>query len=354
MKDILKKYICQQPFNYLDVQLSGDYLCCPSWCPTNIRENEPAAWNSEAAKSVRRSILDGSYSHCQHEICPSLSEILHTGKVPHNFVTHEEFRQQHNVDSTVDLMSLNYMPEEILFGFDRSCNLKCPSCRPSVVPNDEESSPAHLNKLKILNLIEAKYAVGVKRLLITGSGDPFYSKIYRNYLLNFDKSKYEKIERIHLITNAQLLNKKTWETMAAKNLVESMEISIDAGTAITYETQTRLGGTWSNLLENLRFISTIKDNFNFLLLSMVVSEKNFTEMKLFYDLMNEIFKESQFSISVNFRQHVHWGDGKYTEKEVENMQVFRPEHPKFLHFKDELMKIHNLPNTNHNFHHLIT
>ena len=37
MTDILKKYVCTNPFNYLDVQPNSQWICCPSWAPTNIR-----------------------------------------------------------------------------------------------------------------------------------------------------------------------------------------------------------------------------------------------------------------------------------------------------------------------------
>ena len=352
-KEILKKYVCLQPFSYLDVQEHGDFLCCPSWCTTNIRANEElVSWNSAAATSVRESMLDGSYSHCQHDICPSLVSLLHTNEVPQNFLTHKEFAARYGKQDIKELVESDYSPEEILFGFDRSCNLKCPSCRSSLVPNDNEASPENIKKEQILNFIELKYAKSVKKLLITGSGDPFYSKIYRNYLINFNKNKYPNIEKIHLITNAQLLNKKIWENMASRSLVESIEISIDAGTKETYEKITRLGGHWETLIDNLKYISSSKD-IKFLLVSMVVSEKNYSEMRIFYDLMMSIFNDSSFTLSINFRQHVYWGAGKYTQDEVQRLQVFSPTHPKFRDFLTELLKIHQMKNSNHNFHHLI-
>jgi hypothetical protein len=351
-KDILKHYVCTNPFKYIDIQTSGDYVCCPSWCTTNIRAGDEMSWMSDEAIDIRKSMLDGTYRHCEHTICPSLSELINNKKVSYNFLPIEVFKDLYHVKDIEDVVNIKETPEEILFGFDRSCNYKCPSCRLDIIPNDNEDSEEHKKKLKILEYIETNFAQRAKKLLITGSGDPFYSKIYRDYLQNFDETKYPNLEEIQIITNGKMLNEKMWNSLSAKKFIKTIEISIDAGSKFTYENITRLNGNWDVLIENLKFISTIS-TLNNMVVSMVVSEKNYLEMEMFYNKMMEIFKNSKFYLSINFRQHVYWGTGLYSEEEVNKMQVFNHEHQFFKSFMDELMKIDNKPYVSHNFNHLI-
>lgn len=356
-EQILKKYVCKNPFTYLDVQDNSQWVCCPSWCPTNIRvddNNDPLLqhdydnenllqnWTGSQADKIRRSVLDGSYSYCDHKICPSLSQLINTGVPPNNFIAKEEFNEE----------LAESLPEEILFGFDRSCNLKCPSCRAEFVPNSDLDSEEFKHKEFLLHEIESKFSHSAKKLMITGSGDPFYSKLYRDYLINFDETKYPNLENIHIITNGVLLNEKMWNSLNAKKFIKSMEISVDAGTKNTYEKITRLNGKWDVLIDNIKFLSqqsTIK-HFGF---SMVVSEYNFNEMKLLYDLIMNIFKSSQTRPYVFYRQIVHWQLGAYSPLKIRELSVFEKEHPMFDNFMIELKKIHNLPDVSHNFHHLL-
>jgi hypothetical protein len=198
-----------------------------------------------------------------------------------------------------------------------------------MVPNDEEFSKEHRDKLKTLSIIEEKFSPHIKSILITGSGDPFYSKIYRNYLINFNSNTYPKLEDIKIITNGKMLNEKMWNSMSASKHIKSIEISIDAGTKFTYENITRLNGDWDVLIDNLNFLSTLTTIKNFCV-SFVVSEKNYLEMEIFYNKMSEIFKNSKFNYKINFSQHVYWQDGAYSESEVKKIQVFNKEHTVLL------------------------
>lgn len=361
--DILKKYVCTNPFNYLDVQPTSQWICCPSWAPTNIRldkNNESTYqpvdkeedllknWRGPVVTEIRKSVLDGSYRHCDHKVCPSLSQLINTGVKPHCFVTKEKAEELYGTD--VD----NYqgLPTEVLFGYDRSCNLKCPSCRSELVPNDDKDSKEHDIKLFLTQSIEKEFSSSIKKMLITGSGDPFYSKIYRDYLVNFDATKYPELEEIQIITNGQLLNEKMWNSLKARPFIKTIEISIDAGTKHTYEQVTRLNGDWDRLLDNIRFLST-QQSIKTMIFSMVVSEHNYTEMLTFYNLLADIFKDSTISTIINFRQLVHWDSGAYSIAGIRKLSVFDSTHPKFENFLDELKKIHGLPRVSHNFHHLL-
>lgn len=356
MPDILKKYVCLNPFTYLDIQPTGQWVCCPSWCPTNLREKQSdnlgfdedikKNWLGKKAKLIRKSVTDGSYSHCDHNVCPSLSMLINTGEKPDIFITKEEF------DNTYNLETFNDMPKHVLFGFDRSCNLKCPSCRDTIIPNDDVESEAHKIKEFVITSIEDNFSNSMETILITGSGDPIYSKIFRDYLINFDKSKYPNLKNIHLISNGVLLTPEMWNKLKAKDYIGSIEISIDAATKETYENVTRLNGKWDALMTNISYLSTVK-TIKHITFSMVVSQNNYKEMKRFYDLIQDIFKFSTLPYMIAYRQIVHWNTGSYSIFDIKQLSIFDQTHPLHQDFLKELKKIQKLPRVNHNFHHLI-
>ena len=367
-KDILKKYVCEMPFIYSDVQWLSQFVCCPSWAPQTIRVHEDGRerwspidetddvmrnWTSTPAQNIRKSVLDGTYKYCDHKICPRLNELINTGRKPYLFREIDEFREVYNIHTEEDIINYKTPPEEILFGFDRSCNLKCPSCRVNLIPNDDLESPQHKAKLHLLKSIEDNFASGLKRIMVTGSGDPFYSKIYRDYLINFDKSKYPKLEQLQIITNGNLLDEKLWNQMNATPYIKVIEISIDAASKDTYENKTRLNGNWDRLMTNLKFLATQDHIIEEFVCSMVVSKHNYKEIYNFYELITNIFKNSNFKrgLSINYRQIVDWGT--YTNEDLKELQVFNEEHTLFNEFLQELNKIHDLKYVNHNFHHLI-
>jgi MoaA/NifB/PqqE/SkfB family radical SAM enzyme len=352
-ENILKQYVCKQPFEYLDIQSDSAHICCPSWCPTDVKTNNgKIGWDDTIVKKIRKSVLDGSYKYCDKNVCPSLNKLLNTGVTEYNspLVPKDKFLEHYPIKDISDIDNINSDCKHLLFGFDRSCNLKCPSCRDCLVPNDRINTKEHINKVNILNTIETKLAPTIESILITGSGDPFYSNLYRNYLINFDKSKYPNLKEIKIITNGNMLDEKLWNSLKSKEYIKTIEVSIDAGTESTYENVTRLNGTWKKLMSNLNFLSTLNSVSKFYL-SFVVSELNYMEMGTFYDTISNIFKGLNYEVV--YRQHVYWADGKYTEKEVNDIAVFNPTHSKHNEFLEQLQSIYNKPNINHNFNHLV-
>lgn len=363
MTDRLKNWVCLNPFEYLDIQPTSQWICCPSWCPTDIRQDitgQPANgrkvdhledlrgnWFSKAATDIRASVLDGSYRHCDHKICPSLSQLINTGQQPKNFISQEEFQGRYG-----SLEQFNQLPKQILFGYDTSCNLKCPSCRANFIPNADIDSEEYKIKKFITESIEYDFGESVEILMITGSGDPIYSKIYREYLMTFDEQKYPNMKQIHLITNGNLLNESVWNKIKAKKFIKTIEISIDAATKQTYENVTRLQGNWNELIRNLIFLSR-QPTIENITCSMVVSQHNFKEMQKFYQLIKTIFADSSVSFTVAYRQIVHWFYGAYSPSDIIALSIFDPKHKRHEEFLSELDLIKDLPQVNHNFHHLI-
>ena len=80
-------------------------------------------------------------------------------------------------------------------------------------------------------------------LSITGSGDPFASRVYRDLLHSLDGRDFPNLE-IALQTNGVLLTPRNWERMKrVHGNISSIIISFDAASEATYNV-TRRGGHW--------------------------------------------------------------------------------------------------------------
>jgi len=337
-----KEYICSMPFQYTEVFDDRQYLCCPSWLDVDVWDGKSikSSFNSDKSKEVRESILDGSYKYCNEKQCPYLSG-LKNNNLSKKFIKKDK-KIINNLRSNVEIKTVN-------FCFDRSCNFQCPSCRSELINyygKDREQVEIKLEE------ITDEISSTVKRLYLTGTADPFYSKSFREFLETLDSTKFKKLESIHLHTNGSLWNEKMWNRLKAIHpYVNSCEISIDAGTKETYETKTRIGGKWDVLLENLEFITTI-DTIKFFSFSFVVQDSNFREMKLFYDMITNYMKGSKSKFDVFYNAITNWGT--YTEEQYNEKNVTNPNHKDHKEFLEVLEEMKDLPFFTNNFNHLYT
>jgi hypothetical protein len=336
----LKNYICTVPFDSLEVHDNVCFVCCPSWLPNKIEINEiplKDVYNSEPIIDIRDSILDGSFKYCNKELCPYLSKLINHG------IKSGPIQLKENSQYTNPIVE-NNTPDYLVMNFDRTCNYKCPSCRVDLIV---EGSDGLRRVEKTINEIDEHYSKHVKTLYITGTGDPFVSVSFRNYLRNFNPKKYPQLTNIHLHTNASMWNEEMWNSMPnIHKFVHTCEISIDAGTKNTYENKTRLGGNWDNLLKNLKFISTIPRLS--VKTSFVVQDTNYMEMEIFYNLMQSIFGKKA---NVFFGKITNWGT--FSEGEFKLKQVWNTEHPEHQLFKKELNKVWKNQNLFHNLYEFI-
>lgn len=341
----LKNYVCSVPFVSLEVDDHKRFLCCASWLKKYLpRDSKPLeAWNSTEARDIRDSILDGSYKYCDSNQCPFLHQLITFGRVGVTHPLKHKDNLPEDVKFRVDshIQNKNFAPYLVQFSMDRSCNLECPSCRLKMFIADSKKIARVKQDIQD---IEDAYGTEVTTLYITGSGDPFISVGFRDFLRNFDKTKWPKLININLRTNATKWNKKMWDSMKKVHpFVRTCEISIDAATKETYENKVRIGGNWDELMENLYFIkniSTIKS----VKTSFVVQQKNFKEMKKFYDLMYSIFGNK---VNIFYSKITNWGT--FTEDEFKEQQVWNESHPEYEDFIKEVNSF--LPN-NHTWSNL--
>ena len=349
MIDELKNYTCLVPFMRLEIHHKQNFMCCPSWIKKELPNNVPLdeLWNSEEAKEIRASVLDGSFKFCDTNLCPFLKDVINNKNKKSGHVTHEslltgEFREI--FDKKITTIPTSKV-KEINFSFDRSCNFKCPSCRTDyIVANTERQQGITAT----ISEIEDVYSESVEMLYISGTADAFASASYRNYLRNFDSSKYKKLKKIHLHTNGSLWNEEMWESV--KNIhkyVKTCEISIDAGTKDTYENKTRIGGNWETLIKNLNFIATI-ESLTYIKISFVVQDTNYKEMREFYDIVSSIFKRK---IDIFYGRILNWGT--FDSEQFLQKDVADERNVNHLDFVKEFNKIYNLPNVSHNLHEFI-
>lgn len=340
MKGIdLKNYVCSVPFNSLEIHNNVCFVCCPSWLPNKIELKDYTLkniYNSEPIIDIRNSILDGSFKYCDKELCPYLSKLVNYGEVSGPINLKNDIK-------TYSPIIKNNTPDYLVMNFDRTCNYKCPSCRIDLIV---ENSDGIERIQKTIEEIDTYFSKNVKTIYITGSGDPFVSVGFRNYLRNFKPEKYPNLSTIHLHTNASMWNKQMWNSMPnVHKYVHTCEISIDAATKETYENKTRLGGNWKNLINNLKFISTLPISVK---ASFVVQDTNYMEMELFYDLMYSIFKNK---VNVFFGKITNWGT--FTDGEFKLKQVWDTEHPEHELFKKEFNKVWKKQNIFHNLYEFI-
>ena len=189
---------------------------------------------------------------------------------------------------------------------------------------------------KIIDFINKGYSKDCRRIVITGSGDPFASKSFRRFMFEFDPKVWPKLNTLYLVSNGKLFNKKHWDKMEKiQPYITDVEISIDAGTKDTYENKTRLGGDWDILMDNLKFISTI-DTIESLRISFIVQKDNYKEMTNCAELVYDIFKDRITDTTSNKKTTVFFGRiAKWThmtDKDMEEKDVADPNHPNHQDF----------------------
>lgn len=367
-EELLKTHVCLQPFRHIELLKTNASLCCPTWLTKLLTYEKDEngdynydVWNSQGAQEIRKSVLDGSYKYCDKNLCPHLNTLLSTGKSTGMFARtdsptveeikmhgqqqfHFPFTDNDGIEIDNDPI-VKTTPGSINFTFDRSCNFKCPSCRLETIME----KPEQVKEIdKIIDFINSDYSKDCRRIVITGSGDPFSSKSFRRFMFEFDPKKWPKLKTVYLVTNGKLFNKKNWDMM--KNIqpyITEVEISIDAGAKNTYENKTRIGGHWETLIENLKFISTI-DTIESLRISYIVQKDNYKEMSLCADLIYDIFKERIQDKKSNKKTTLFFGRiskwSHMTDKDMELKDVANPLHPNHFDFIRYLKEVYGYKN----------
>ncbi len=306
----LNGYFCRSPFEFMHIDPKRRvYTCCPSWLPYSVGDINEAqdlesCWNSDEAKTLRNSILDGSFKYCSRFNCPRIS-----GKdidLP-------------KLESCQEIIERGVTTPRVLkLADDKTCNLACPSCRKGFITASKEERA----RLKNIFISMMPILDEVKEIQLAGDGDPFASEYYRNIIRYLTHNRQPDTCRIDLYTNGNLLSPSMWTRLRLEGFTTRIYVSIDAATEKTYR-QVRHGGNWSKLSRNLLFMSDLicRGIIKSLTIGMVIQEINFEEMIGFIRLGKHLN-----CTRVDFKPLRNWAT--FTESEFLNRCISLPSHPR--------------------------
>jgi MoaA/NifB/PqqE/SkfB family radical SAM enzyme len=351
-KDMRKK-ICLQPFTNIDIQSNSELrVCSESWMPTGIGDYSKStimeSWNSEILQKIRQSIYDGTYEFCDWHQCPfycndarylySIEELdsdkLKIYKPWIDYIKHGR-------------TEIPIPPANFNFAYDETCNLECPSCRNTrkVYNSGEAYQMRKELQDKLLQEIMSFGICNIGRINISGSGEPFISRVFREFLFHFDGTNYPNL-KINLQSNGILFTEDVWEKMSKiHNNINEVIISIDASTPETYS-KIRCNGKFENLLKNIEFLSRIRaeNKINRLMLAFVVQKTNFREMKEAINIGKK-FKVDLFIFNL-LNDWRSWSNEEFEANAV--WKRYHPEYDEFIEvlkdpiFNDTIVDLGNI------------
>jgi sulfatase maturation enzyme AslB (radical SAM superfamily) len=329
----LKGRFCAKPFESIEMQENGSiYLCCPVWVPTRagnlVSGNAREIWNSQRAQAIRAAILDGSFAYCDKAMCPEIQ----AGTLP----TVDDARKDPRYRAIIDAKQtvIAGIPRFINMAHDRSCNLSCPSCRTQKISHVKGAAYNLTKKLhdKLVDEFLGEPSAQDFTLSVTGSGDPFGSRIFREFLRGFDGAKFPNM-KLNLQTNGVLLNAKEWKRIEKLHAnVNAVIVSFDAASAATYDI-TRRGGHWGELIKNMAMIGALRreGTVKYLRLDYVVQDVNFREMEDFVKLAKTFSPDV-----IYFSRAAFWGT--WTRAEFREKCVWEPAHPAHAEFVEMISR----------------
>lgn len=316
-------FFCPVPFEFVYIDYNGNMNPhCEGLVTCSMGSLKAGSffdvWNSDIAQKIRESILDGSFQFCDEQRCWALRERVLPNVEKINNQAHRDVIKN-------KLTVLKSGPKAVNFGYDRSCNMNCQSCRKEYSVSHDDRKAAETIHQKAVG----KYLKDTKRLILSGMGDPFASRLYRKFLQDFNANEFPHL-KLQIVTNGLLLTPDMWKTLSnCYGAIDKISISIDAATGKTY--QMNRGGDFKALIKNLEFISRIrqKNLIKDLCIDFVVQANNYKEMKPFV----EIGKEYKCDY-VAFKHIDNWGT--YTENEFKQIAVHDPSHPEHNDFLEIL------------------
>lgn len=310
-------YVCTKPFEWYEIAWNKEvYPCCPGWLPHSIgkmpEQSPEEIWNSDIAKKIRKSVLDGSFDYCKPEFCLHLKEKTWPVKQAKDI----------DLEHYIRLIEAPAAPSMVNASYDRSCNLSCPSCRNDIVTANREERSSYD---KLMEDLLNTYGPDLRSINITGSGDPFASRHFWDLLQSGVLARYPEL-KIRLHTNAQLFDEFHWNRLAPLHQqIEAIEISIDAASEPTYAINRR-PGNWQQLIANMEFIGELRrtKKITLLQLDFVVQLNNWQEMPDFVLLGKKWNVDRIVFTALN-----NWGT--FTKEDHSYRAIHSPGHPLHPH-----------------------
>ncbi len=317
----LQDRFCDLPFSFAEIHVDGRvYVCCPRY--TNFRaignvftDSPEALWNSQAAAAIRQGIRDGSFSGCDRAVCPA--------------IVGRELPARADADRRLGALAGAAPlpgPRTVKLAHDDSCNLSCPSCRdrPLVAGKERQARLDDMLQRFILPFLK-----NTQTLILSGDGDPFASKHYRDIMRQ--TADTHPALRIGLHTNGVLCDARAWEECRLDGRAGFAQVSIDAAAPETYGV-VRRGGDFARLLRNLEFLAGRRraGALTWIVLAFVVQARNFREMPAFVRLGQALGADQ-----VVFSLIRRW-DRAMSPAAFDAAQVWRADHPEHAAFLETM------------------
>ena len=256
-KDLGIRNHCPRPWDTILIDKQGScYACeCTSWLPQSIGNLQIKSLEEIIGSAMhghlQSSIRDGTYRYCNEHQC----SYIKSGAVLHG----QPERIQH-----------------LRLAIDDSCNLRCPSCRKSMIFHKEGS--AYNLGIRLADRINDwlhNYEHPIQ-VHIGSDGDPFASHVYRHFM---EQTPERENIKYSILTNGLMFREFHTRVPYVINNLRELGVSIDGATKATYE-KLRLGGKWDKINENLECMAELKQRHNFrFILHFVVQKDNYHEME---------------------------------------------------------------------------
>jgi radical SAM protein with 4Fe4S-binding SPASM domain len=280
-KPIYKGKFCSQPFDTLQIDSDGDVQLCDCqlhmpYSIGNIYQNSlQEIWLGDQAEQVRQSVRDEDFTYCNWA-CSVLTTLP---------------------NRPIAIPPVSEFPSTIKIDLDRSCNLKCPSCREDTIM--EKNSLKITKQIAIFEEIKQWALENPRRQFVISpmaSGEIFASHsglIFLKSLIDYPGNNLQ----LEITTNGTLINRNRALLLNLKHLLKNFSISIDAATPETYALVR--GGDWSELQLGLEFLH---DQLNLpMTLRFCIQKNNWHEIEQFAELAGK------FHAAISYQKLLDWG-----------------------------------------------
>ena len=315
-KDLKISNRCPRPFDTILIDKKGScYACeCQSWLPQSIGNLQVRSMgqiinDNGVRKILQDAITDGTYRYCNEHQCSYIG----SGSVLHGASKHIK---------------------HLRLAIDNSCNLRCPSCRKTMIFHKDGS--AYQLGMKLADRInewlrDYQHPVQVH---IGSDGDPFASHVYRHFMSQTperDNIKYS------ILTNGLMFKEFHSKVPSVISNLNELGVSIDGATKETYE-KLRVGGKWDKIVEALECIAEQKQKYGFkFVLHYVVQKDNFHEMQGIIDIGEKykadkvwLNKIEDWGTMDNFGSQDIWNTQEYIEELVKVKHRKQQREPGFI------------------------
>ncbi len=328
--DDLRGWFC--PFPFETYTISGfdfdsgtaNIRVCECAANSELVVTDGKGWNSRAHQKMRASILDGSFRYCNRQSCPHIIRMDLYKKSAITYARTKNIIAQKKV----------VIPDarHVVLGYDRYCNLKCPSCRADFVHYSKEQIEALKNfaDTEVIPLLEK-----TEMLALSRSGEALLSPHSLYILGNLSPAGNPKLT-IYLTTNGSHDMRAKWKHLGAvAGLIKRISVSIDGAGKEVFE-QLRYPAKWDAITNTMEFFAEklTSGELEAVTVNFVMQKANFRQLR---DILHLCI---QWRVSNLRLSRIIDFDNLYSSG-FRDKAVHLPQHPLHEDFLDEIQKLKN-------------